>query len=116
MSTKIKVIEGPNGKRIFLGNEFPGVYFTVREAEIAQLLGDYKYYEIGDLMTISKRTAEYYSMNMKKKMRCENKRELVYVLQNSGLLEQLKEEVDISYLFNKNNDNDPSKQPNQPQA
>jgi DNA-binding CsgD family transcriptional regulator len=105
----IEVIEGPNGTRIFLGKNFPGIYFTVREAQLAQLLGDYKYYEIGELLTISKRTAEYYSMNMKKKLRCENKRELVYVLRTSGLLAELKAEVDISHLFkeadSKNSDN-----------
>lgn len=102
-STTIKVIEGPNGRRIFLGSAFPGIYFTVRESEIAQLLGDYKYREIGKLMTISRRTAEYYSMNMKKKLRCQNKRELVFVLRQTGLLEQLRDEVDISYLFESNN-------------
>lgn len=104
--TTIKAVDGPNGKRIFLGSAYPGVYFTVREAEIAQLLADYKYREIANLMKISRRTAEYYSLNMKKKMRCSNKRELVYVLRKSGILEQLKSEVDISYLFKKDDDSE----------
>jgi DNA-binding CsgD family transcriptional regulator len=99
--TKIKVIEGPNGKRIFLGSQFPGVYFTVREAEMAQLLCDFKYREIGDILTISKRTAEYYAMNMKKKLRCTSKRELVFRIIHSGLLEQLKIVVDISHILEK---------------
>lgn len=97
--TRIKVVDGPNGKRIFLGSRFPGVYFTTREAELAQLLEEYKYHEIGDLLTISRRTAEYYTMNMKKKLRCLSKRELVFVLRESGLIDQLGEEVDITYLF-----------------
>ena len=112
--TKIHVVDGPNGKRIFLGSRFPGIYFTIREAEMAQLLCDFKYYEIGVLLTISKRTAEYYSTNMKKKLRCSNKRELVFVLKQSGLLEQLKEEVDISHLLNKDDTIDPDTTPTDP--
>ena len=98
-SSDLCVIDGPNGPRIFLGKEFPGVYLTEREAEIAQLLEDYKYREIADLMNISRRTAEYYALNMKKKLNCHNKREMVYVLSESGVVEKLKEIVDISYLF-----------------
>ncbi len=103
VGSKIHVMEGPNGKRIFLGSLFPGVYFTTREAEMAQLLVDYKYREIAVLLMISRRTAEYYATNMKKKLRCINKRELVYILKNSGLLEQLREEVDISYILKTRN-------------
>ena len=42
-----------------------------------------------------------YATNMKKKLRCENKRHLIYVLKNSGLLEQLKLVIDITYLLDK---------------
>lgn len=93
------VEEGPNGKRIFLGPEYPDIYLTLRESELAQLLEEFKYREIAELLSVSRRTIEYYTMNMKKKLRCRNKRELVYVIRHSGLLEQLKELVDVSYLF-----------------
>ena len=96
---KLRIEDGPNGKRIFLGSEYPDIYLTIREAELAQLLGNYKYREIAELLKVSRRTIEYYTMNMKKKLHCRNKRELIYVIQHSGLLEQLKLEVDISYLF-----------------
>ena len=106
--TRIKVVEGPNGKRVFLGSAFPGVYFTPREAELAIFLGDYKYREIAAIMKVSSRTTEYYSTNMKKKLHCSNKRHLVYVLKHSGLLDQLKAVIDIGYLFDKDcaNNND----------
>ena len=99
--TQIKVVEGPNGRRIYLGAAFPGLYFTVREAELALFLPDYKYHEIATMMSVSCRTTEYYATNMKKKLRCENKRHLIYILKNSGLLEQLKLVIDIDYLLNK---------------
>ena len=54
--TQIKVVEGPNGKRIYLGAAFPGIYFTVREAELALFLPDYKYHEIAAIMSVSCRT------------------------------------------------------------
>ena len=96
---KLRVEEGPNGKRIYLGDEYPEVYFTVREAELAQLLENYKYREIAKILKVSRRTIEYYCTNIKKKMRCRNKRELIYIIKHSGLLEQLKERVDISQLL-----------------
>jgi len=99
--TQIKVVEGPNGRRIYLGAAFPGIYFTVREAELALFLPDYKYHEIAATMNVSCRTTEYYATNMKKKLRCENKRHLIYVLKHSGLLEQLKLVIDITYLLDK---------------
>jgi len=38
---------------------------------------------------------------MKKKLHCISKRELVYTLIHSGLIEQLEKEVDISHIFDK---------------
>lgn len=99
--TRIKVVEGPNGKRVFLGSAFPGVYFTPREAELAIFLGEYKYREIAAIMKVSHRTTEYYSTNMKKKLHCCNKRHLVYVLKHSGIVDQLKAVIDVSYLFDR---------------
>ena len=87
MSVSIKV--GPNGKRIYLGADFPDIYFTRREVDVAQLLHHYKYREIGDKLNISRRTAEYYVMNMKKKLHCRSKRELCYLLKRSGVMSEL---------------------------
>ena len=104
MSTEIHVIDGPNGRRIYLGKAFPSIYLTVREAEIAQLMDDFKYREIAKLMKISRRTAEYYASNMKKKLSCETKRQMIYVLKETGILEKLKSVVDITYLFESGDD------------
>jgi DNA-binding CsgD family transcriptional regulator len=106
MSTELHVIDGPNGRRIYLGKAFPTVYLTVREAEIAQLLSDFKYREIANLMNISRRTAEYYALNMKKKLGCSSKRQMIQVLETTGVVEKLKELVDVTYLFRAENDSD----------
>lgn len=105
LESRLRVMDGPNGRRIFLGGDFPGVYLTVREAEMAQLLEDFKYREIAALMKISRRTAEYYALNMKKKLRCHNKREMIYMLSTGGIVKQLEEIVDIKYLFKSDENN-----------
>lgn len=99
--TRVTAVKGPNGKRIFLGSAFPGVYLTEREAELGIFLADYKYHEIAGFMKVSARTAEYYAANIKKKLHCSNKRQLVYVLKNSGIVEQLRKLLDFSQLLDK---------------
>lgn len=96
--SRVKVEKGPRGKRIFLGKHFPGIYFTVRECEIAQLLEMNTYGEIGALLEISRRTVEFYAMNMKRKLHCQTKREMLDLLCNSTVLEQLQKVIDISHL------------------
>ena len=81
---KLRIEDGPNGKRIYLGDEYPEVYLTIREAELAQLLENYKYREIAKILKVSRRTIEYYCTNIKKKMRCRSKRELIYIIKHSG--------------------------------
>lgn len=98
--TQVRLVENHGcGKRVFLGSQFPGIYLTIREAELVQLFGEYKYHEIAKLMKISRRTVEYYAGNIRKKIRCPNKNKLKALIKQSGILEQLKEIVDISYLF-----------------
>lgn len=99
MQTEVHLIDGAGGRRIYLGKAFPGVYFTVREAELAQLLADFKYREIACLMNISRRTAEYYAFNMKKKLRCETKTQMTEILNNFGIVNKIKKVVDVTYLF-----------------
>lgn len=96
---RIKVIVSPWGKRIFLGNVFPGIYLTEREAELIQLLEQYKYREIASMMKVSRRTAEYISANLQRKLNCRSKQRLVEIFKQSGLSEQLCVAIDISYLF-----------------
>lgn len=97
----MRVYQGPNGQRIILGSAFPGIHLTGREAEVSQLLEKYKYREIAVLMGISRRTVEYYALNIKKKFNCVSKRELVYKLKHAGILDQLKKCVDVSHFFEK---------------
>ena len=54
--------------------------------------------QIADMMEISCRTIEYYAANIKKKFSCETKRQLVYVLEESGLIEQLESFIDVSHF------------------
>lgn len=101
---RIKVTKSPWGKRIFLGNVFPGIYLTEREVELVRLLEQYKYREIAKIMKVSHRTVEYCSANIRAKLGCRNKRRLVDVLKQLGLLEQLSIAIDINYLFSDVND------------
>lgn len=99
--TRVKVIEGPNGQRIFLGSAFSGVCFTPTKAELAIFLADYKYHEIAKIMKVSSRITEYYAANMKKKLYCKNKGHLIYVSKQSSIAEQLKKLMNASHLFDK---------------
>lgn len=104
--TQVRLVETASGKRVFLGSQFFGIYLTIREAELVQLFGDYKYHEIAKLMKISRRTVEYYANNIRKKIRCPSKNKLRALINESGILEQLKELVDIRYLFADDEGND----------
>ncbi len=97
--SQIRITMGSHGKRIYLGGHFPGVYLTLREAQIVQLLEKYKYREVAAKLNISRRTVEFYTMNMKKKMHCITKQQLLDKLQRTSVMKQLKNSVNIRHLL-----------------
>lgn len=65
-------------KRYYLGGHYQGIYFTVREMDISLLLLRKLTYEfIGNALNISKRTVEYYVKQIKLKLRCEKRNDLI---------------------------------------
>jgi len=81
----------PGEVRLYLGKGYPGVYFTRREAQCMVMLLDGKTMkEVGGDLSLSSRTVEYYVKNMKMKMDCRTKSELVAAVLLSDFPRQLK--------------------------
>lgn len=65
-------------KKFFLGNEYKNVYFTNREAEVmVQLLRGKTLSATAIILNLSPRTIEFYVKNMKTKLACRTKSELI---------------------------------------
>jgi DNA-binding CsgD family transcriptional regulator len=61
-----------------LGKAFPGIYLTYREAQCTYfLLQGYNNKEVAALTQLSLRTIEFYLKNLRKKLNCRNKGELL---------------------------------------
>ncbi len=80
-------ITNQNTKRIFLGDHFPEIYLTRREAQCGLLLIKGKsMVTIGKTLRLSTRTVEFYVQNIKNKLHCRTKRELVNVILKTNLM------------------------------
>lgn len=65
-------------RRYYLGNAFPDIYLSSREAQcMAYLIKDYTYKRVGDALRISPRTAEIYAASIKRKTGCSSKKALI---------------------------------------
>lgn len=65
-------------KKYFLGLEYKNAYFTNREAEVmVQLLQGKTLQAAADFLKLSPRTIEFYVKNMKTKLACRTKSELI---------------------------------------
>jgi len=74
-------------KNYFLGDKFPGVYFTTREAETMYLLTQgHTIKSCSELMQISSRTCEFYLKNMKKKVDVYSRQQLIETILETELL------------------------------
>jgi DNA-binding CsgD family transcriptional regulator len=77
-------------KSYFLGKEFPGLHLSYREAEcILHLLRGRSLKGIGKLLNLSPRTVEYYLKNVKKKLECRTKFELIDRILRSEFLKNV---------------------------
>ncbi len=75
-----------------LGEDHKGIYFTRREAECMLLLLEGRTMaNVAVALKLSHRTVEFYTKNMKNKLNCNTKEELVNVV----LLSKFKEHVDF---------------------
>lgn len=65
-------------RKYYLGEPYTAVYFTPREAEtITLLLRGGTIASVADTMHLSARTIEYYIKNMKQKLHCRTRPELI---------------------------------------
>ncbi len=100
-NSKIKNIKSVKPRRshqrYFLGSGYPGVYFTLRESQtIYFLLRGNTIAEVAEVLDLSRRTIEFYLKNMKSKLNCHSKSELISRVLKTNLLSQLHDE--FSYL------------------
>ncbi len=68
--------------RYYLGEAYPGVYFTQREADIAMIMEGRTNHEIACWLQISRRTVEFYIFKMKRKVGCQKKSALAEMIKN----------------------------------
>lgn len=81
---------GPRSFAVYLGERFPGVYLTKRETQCCLLLlQGYTMRGIGEELGLSARTIEFYLNNIKKKLNCKRRDQLVFKLLDSAFIENL---------------------------
>lgn len=81
-------------QKFLLGKRYPNVYFTLREVQtIHCLLRGKTVIEAADLLNLSRRTIEFYLKNMKSKLNCRYKSELITEVLNSDLVDLLQAEL-----------------------
>ena len=76
-------------KRIYLTGEISPTYFTQRECQCAELvLEGHTAKRIARMLGLSNRTIEYYLHNMKQKLRCKTRLQLVSTLIQTDFIEK----------------------------
>lgn len=67
--------------RYYLGSEYPGVYFTKQEMHyLFYVMKGFSNKNIAVAMDLSVRTLTYYCENVRRRLQCKNRQELVNVL------------------------------------
>lgn len=78
----------------YLGDKYPDVYLTLREAQcIYQLIQGATFAVTADRLNLSPRTVEYYVKNMRSKLHVANKIELVALVMRTDFLKIIGPEV-----------------------
>lgn len=76
----------------YLGGDFPGVYLTPREAEcMVLLLLHYTNEEVAQKLNLSTRTIEFYVKNMRQKLDCPSKMQLITNIQRTDFMQWVDE-------------------------
>jgi DNA-binding CsgD family transcriptional regulator len=77
--------------KYYLGEKFKDIYFTQKEAEcMALFLKGKTVATAAEILKLSSRTAEYYLNNMKQKLNCPTKSDLIFLVSGSDFLNNLK--------------------------
>jgi len=73
-----------------LGKKFKNIYFSKREAEcMVHLLKAKSVRGVAKLLSLSPRTVEFYLKNMKRKLNCNTKFELIDLVAKSEFLDNI---------------------------
>ncbi len=78
-------------KKYYLGEKFPKIYFTLREAQCMKYF--LKYFsnaKVGQLLKLSSWTIDFYLSNMKLKLNAKTKSQLIKQVKKSDFRKQLK--------------------------
>jgi DNA-binding CsgD family transcriptional regulator len=68
----------------FFNESMPPIYFTPREAEcVAYVIQGYTHPQAAQELKLSKRTVEFYIKNVRRKLNCRNKEELIKIVNSS---------------------------------
>lgn len=87
---QIKISRSRKSKKYPIGENYPNVYFTEREAQtIFHFLYGRTTAEVAAILGLSRRTIEFYVKNMKTKLNCRLKSELICKVRASGFLEHI---------------------------
>ncbi|OGT48473.1 MAG: hypothetical protein A3E82_03875 [Gammaproteobacteria bacterium RIFCSPHIGHO2_12_FULL_38_11] len=80
-------------RNYYLGKKYPNVYITKREAEsLFWIVQGLTIPQTAHKLALSSRTVEFYVKNLKLKLGCVNKKELIEKIMQTNLLKQLEKE------------------------
>lgn len=89
-----------NNINYYLGDRFPNVYLTMREADcMALMLKHYSNREIAVQLNLSVRTIEFYIKNMRQKINCYSKMHLMQTVLGTEFVKYL-DEIFLSITTN----------------
>ncbi len=94
LPTELMDSKKPSRRRnYFLDRPFEDIHLTPREAEtMFWIVQDYTLAATAEKMSLSSRTIEFYVKNMKAKLRCANKKEMIEKILQTNLLQQLEQD------------------------
>lgn len=82
--------------RVYLGESYPGVYLTLREAEcIYNLLMYNKRKCVAELLGISVRTVDYYVAEVKIKLNCHSQKEVLQMISYTDFFTNYQREMQV---------------------
>lgn len=81
-------------EKYYLGEPCEGIYLTQREAEtMAHIILGKTIHATGEAMGLSPRTVEFYLNNIKYKLHCRTRTDLISKVLNSGFMENLSDGI-----------------------
>jgi DNA-binding CsgD family transcriptional regulator len=83
-----------NFQRYYLGEKYPNIYFTHQEATcMLYMMQGLNYKQIAQVISLSPRTIGFYCMNMRGKLRCKTKGELVKLIKQTSFMSFISEKL-----------------------